>query len=362
MTAMELYKKVTIRLCILALSLGALACAGNPGDEPAATLKLQPSTQTITANGSDAVTFTVFDGTTDVTADAAIRCTTNDTPLAGASFSTSSAGDYLFTARYAGRTSNEVKVTAKAGNTPDIEPQFVRHICVMEFTGQWCANCPTGYNYMQFIIARNFKDTAHVIALHDNTSGEDEFAIDVQRHMCLDFAVPGYPAAVVDMRDLCPLTSDIDQTFKKSLERSQEAYPAHCGVAVKSVYDQTTQKATTTVRIFSEKTETYRVALWVVEDGLAGKQNISGQYSDYTHNHVARLLVSSSPNNYKGENLGEIPANTEKSKTFEVAVDPAWNLEKTSVYALAIDAEGYVNNMSICKIAGGDTDYDRVTE
>lgn len=359
---MTSFKLNLIRLCLLGGAALGLACSGNSGDDPAAKLKLEASTAAITANGSDAVTFKVFDGSSDVTAGAAIRCTTNNSIVNNASFSTAAAGEYRFKASYQGKTSEEVSVTAKTDEKPAGPSQFVRHICVMEFTGQWCGNCPTGYNYMNFIITRSFADVAHVIALHDNTTGEDEFAIDVQRVIAQDFALTGYPAAVTDLRDLSPLTSDLDQTFRKSLEASQEKYPAHCGVAVKSSYDASGRKAKVTVRVHSEKSEAYRVAVWVVEDGISGKQNVAGQYDDYTHNHVARLLAGSAPNNYKGESLGEIPAGTEKSKEFEIAVDAAWKLENTSVVALAIDAEGYVNNMTTCKIVDGEADYDRVAE
>ena len=355
-------KQITVLLCILGLGAAGFSCSGSSGDDPAAQLTLEPSTTTITANGSDAVTFKVSDGTGDVTAAAAIRCTTDNTTVANASFSTTAPGEYLFEASYGGKVSKKVKITAKADD-PTGPSKFVRNICVMEFTGQWCANCPAGFNYMSLIISRSFDKVAHVIALHDNTGGDDAFALDVQRRIALDYSLTGYPMALVDLRDLRPLTADTDLSFKKSLQASQTDYPAHCGVAVKSAYDASGKKAKVTVRIHSEKTETYRAAVWVVEDGITAKQNVSGQYQNsYTHSHVARLLASSTPNDYKGESLGEIPANTEKSKEFDIAVDPAWNLDNTSVYALAIGADGYVNNMITCKIVDGDADYERVAE
>lgn len=359
---MTAFKQILIRSCLLGIAAAGFACSGNSGDDPASKLELEASTTTITANGSDVVAFKVLDGTTDVTAGATILCTTNNSTVTDASFTTTEAGVYVFKASYQGKSSPEVRVTAKADDNPTGPSQFVRHICVMEFTGQWCGNCPTGYNYMNFIISRNFADVAHVIALHDNESGEDEFAIPVQGIIAKDYKLAGYPAALTDLRDLSPLTSDLDQTFRKSLKASQEQYPAHCGAAVKSVYDSSTKKAKVTVRVHSEKSETYRVAVWVIEDGLAGKQNMAGQYDDYTHNHVARLLASSTPNNYKGESLGQIAAGTEKSKEFEISVDAAWNLDNTSVAALVIGADGYVNNMTVCKIVDGEADYDRVAE
>lgn len=364
---MNFLKQTLMLLGVLGLSLQGISCSGNSDEETQTQTEgkvtLTPSIGTIKANGSDAVTFKVYDGTAEVTASAVIRCVNDDTTLSGATFSTRTPGDYTFTAIYANRTSDPVKVVAIPEDQPQVPSQFVRHICVMEFTGQWCANCPSGYNYMNYIISRKFADVAHVIALHDNEGGKDDLALPVQKKMASAFGVKGYPAAVVDLRDLCPLTDDLDNTFRKSIESSQNDYPAHCGVAVKSVYDPAAKQAVVTVRLYPEKSAGYRVALWVVEDGITAPQNVLGKYeNNYVHNHVARKLVSAVDQDYSGERLGDLTADKEASKDFTVAVDPSWNPDNTFLFALAIDDKGYVNNMAICKIVDGDTDYDRISE
>jgi hypothetical protein len=39
-------------------------------------------------------------------------------------------------------------------------------------------------------------------------------------------------------------------------------------------------------------------------------------------------------------------------------VDKRWVLENTQIYALALDQNGYVNNMNVCAFDGGDSGYD----
>jgi hypothetical protein len=53
-----------------------------------------------------------------------------------------------------------------------------------------------------------------------------------------------------------------------------------------------------------------------------------------------------------------IPAGEEAEGSWTFDVDPAWNLQNTEIYALAIDSNGYVNNMNVCQIDGGDSGYD----
>jgi len=39
-------------------------------------------------------------------------------------------------------------------------------------------------------------------------------------------------------------------------------------------------------------------------------------------------------------------------------VDESWNLDDTEIYALVQDMNGYINNMNVCAIDGGDSGYD----
>lgn len=47
--------------------------------------------------------------------------------------------------------------------------------------------------------------------------------------------------------------------FNESLEK----YPAHCGVAISSVYNEVDSEAKVTVKVTSEKTADYRLVLYV---------------------------------------------------------------------------------------------------
>ena len=94
----------------------------------------------------------------------------------------------------------------------------------------------------------------------------------------------------------------------------------------------------------------------LIEDGLIGSQLDNGlEDKNYYHQFVTRKMVSQTVH---GDHLGRIPASEEHSKTYNVVVDAEWNLAKTYIYALAMDAEGHVNNMQVCLLDGGSADYE----
>lgn len=330
------------------------ACSGNIDES--AELVLAADKTSIVADGTDAVTFTVTLGGEDVTSSATVNCISPSMAVVeNASFTTTQAGTYSFEAEYDGNRSSVRIVTAT--EAPAVPSRFVREICVMEFTGQWCAQCPGGYQYLYYVVSTKYPDNAHIIALHNNTGGKDEMALAIEPEIFKNYSLTGYPSAVIDMRDPSPLTSDTGGILTKSLKSSETDYPAHCGVAVST---EGTETVNVKVRIASEKSSDYSLAIWVVENGIKATQNVGGTYKDdYTHGHVARRLVSA---NWKGDSIGGIPAGEEAEKTYTIAIDPEWNLDNTSVYALAIDAQGYVNNMAVCPILNGNTGYRYIAE
>ena len=69
------------------------------------TLKIESDVNRIKADGSEKVTFTVFYGEDDVTADAEIYCTNHEgVTVEGNTFSSTTVGSYSFRARYNGQT------------------------------------------------------------------------------------------------------------------------------------------------------------------------------------------------------------------------------------------------------------------
>ena len=234
---------------------------------------------------------------------------------------------------------------------PSKEGRFQRHVCVMEFTGTWCAQCPDGATTLNYLVDRQYKGKAFALAFHNN----DIYALPQEQELFKMYNWSGYPAFVTDMREMGLLNEGgCDDSIENSLKSA-----THCGVAVESSYDAETAVVTVDAKVFAERAMTYRIAAYVIEDKVKGEQTMStgSVNKTYTHRHVVRKMLSG---NVRGDSLGSLAAGTEKEKTFEFTLEEGWELKNLSVAVLAIDKDGHVNNMAICAVDGGKMDYEYV--
>ncbi len=108
-------KLTTLFMAVALLAVAFTACKPDDGGKgETKELKLSADTQTIKADGTDAVTFTVTYGDNAVT-DAKIM--TGADELDGYTFTTTVVGEYKFVAIADGKTSNEITITAKEPGT-----------------------------------------------------------------------------------------------------------------------------------------------------------------------------------------------------------------------------------------------------
>lgn len=313
---------------------------------------LEADKTSLMADGTDAVTFTVTLDGTDVTSRSQISV--NAVVISGNKFSTYEPGRYAVKAVCDGKESNTLVL--EASEVEAIESQFVRNVAVFEFTGAWCTFCPSGYSNMNFVISRNsaYKETVHIMAFHSSGEGIDDLAIPETDKIMSDMKIgTGFPSFLTDLRTGGGLADG--NTFKSSLVEAFEQYPSHCGVALESQIAD--GKIKVNAKLHSEKTSSYRIAVFVVEDNVKYYQKDGSlTYDSYNHRHVVRRIISSS---YKGDRLGDVKAGEEVSKEYETNVDPAWNAGQVYIYALAIDDKGFVNNLCICPV-NGKSDFNRI--
>ena len=231
---------------------------------------------------------------------------------------------------------------------------YQKHVAVWEFTGTWCAFCPKGYDNLNFVISRNdaYAERVHVMAFHSSSTGHDPMSIPEASAIMNALGIGDeFPSYALNM-NLHGSLSDIlfvsDDLRKDALEN-----PVHCGVACSSRI--VGNEANVEIKVISEREQVYRVAVFVVEDGIVAAQTLpSGVNENYVHDHVVRRVVSST---FRGDRIGEIPHGKEASVTYNVALSGDWKIENTYIYALAVNESGCVNNMNICSIDGGNSPY-----
>lgn len=341
-----------------------LSCSGNVDDTSLPVLKA--GDVEIDLASETRTEFTVTYNGADVTGESVITSPTAE--VKGNVFMPQQEGSYTFVAEYSGRLSNEVTVNVIDSAPEYVESKYDRHVCVMEFTGAWCINCPEGYDKMMGVLSKpsmaKYKENIHICAFHSDLEGTDTLAIPATQDVFKLFDGLAYPSFATDLRESGVLTSEGISLFQPSIMASFNDCPAHCGVAVSSTLNPDGTEAEVTARVMSEKTSDYRVVILVVQDRIKGWQKtpmFSEGQPDYNHSHVVRKVVTSYSGTFTGEKLtdgGRIAAGSEASKTWTVDIDSRWVLENTEIYAIVLDKDGYVNNMNVCHIDGGDSGYD----
>lgn len=341
---MKMNKADLICRCIamLASAVILLGCSGNIDvEDEMKELELRADVTEIIADGSSSVTFSVYYGEEDVTGKASVKCISGNAAVNGGRFASKAIGTYVFRAFYEDAVSADVEVK--------VISRFQRRVCVMEFTGTWCAQCPEGATTLNFLISRSYKDKAYALAFHN----DDPYALPVEQDLQNIFNCGGYPAYVVDMRDVGLLNGGgCSEAIETSLYESE----THSSVALTSVFDQASGQVNVEARVYSEKDMEYKLAAYVIEDRVTGEQAQADGSVDkeYLHRHVVRAMLSSS---VKGDGIGKVPAGEENVKTFSFVPDAQWNMDNLSVAVLAIGADGFVNNMAICPADGGSMEY-----
>lgn len=326
------------RFFIAILCLAMTACAGVIDSEGIddGTLVLIPDVEKFFADGKSAVTFTVMDADTDVTEDAVVTCISTGQDVDGAAFMTVQPGEYKFKATYNGKISQPKSVVAM------FKSQFERKVCVMEFTGTWCSQCPSGAQILNFLASDQYKGKVNVLAFHN----DDVYALPVEQSLANKFNVTGYPFYLTDMRDGGELNGNgCSDSIYKSLYETE----TFCGPSVSCAYDPASSVVAVSAKVISEKTMEYRLAAYVVEDKITGEQTLGTGSVDkkYNHRHVVRKMLSS---DYMGDRLGEIASGNQAEKLYTFTLDPVWNPANVSVVILAIDPDGQVNNSASVKI------------
>ncbi len=323
----------------------AAACAGQKDEEyDQRELTLSADVQEIIADGKSEVKFTVMYGEEDVTEAASVKCVTDNRELPGNSFSTEAVGSFAFKAFYEKAASEEVSVMVRS--------KFKRRVCVMEFTGAWCSQCPSGATTLDFLVSRTYKGQAFAMAFHN----DDDFALPVEKKLAGMFNIDAYPSFVTDMRSVGQLNGGGCST---SIEESLYESETHCSASVTCTYDESTGKVAVDSKIYSEKDASYSLAAYVIEDMVRGEQTQAdgSKDKDYVHRHVVRAMLSS---DVKGDGLGNVPAGAEAGKTFDFTPDKTWNMANLTVAVLVLDENGQVNNMAVCPADGGAMGYEYI--
>ena len=113
----------------------------------------------------------------------------------------------------------------------------------------------------------------------------------------------------------------------------------------------------TNVGVKAGRTGNYRVAVWILEDGIYASQSNATMSWQNTHNNCLREMVGANrPEQVYGTSVGTIEAGKSVDRIYAMEVAENWKVDncKALVIVTTADAEGnYVLvNSTVCNIGG----------
>ena len=360
-----------IRIIIVSvLSLWALSSCGNTSDitkEVSVILgqmEFTSDVDQVRSDGVDAVTFTVkvTDETGkvhDVTEHAEIYLSYEKTPLTSNVFTTEVEGEYVFYAVYGLQVSQDIVITA-INDVPELpaDPQetnlsFNHKMLLVQHTGATCSNCPRMMESLRTLSQDvSYSSLYHHVASHSYNDGLDDAAYSAAaRDLSMAYNLTGlYPMLTFNLTSVA-VSTDLQEIKAKINELKKDKAPVGIAAAVK----QSGNDILVNVEVKAAEANNYRVAAWLLEDGIYSLQSGMSESWHNTHDNALRYAAGkASQLSFVGDKLGELKAGEKAGKVFVLPVDEAWVAANCEVLVLvtAADANGNydVVNCALCQV------------
>lgn len=357
------------RFLIAALATVAfVACGPDTNDDDddtpvpeGTTFTIEVDKTTIEADGVDAATFIVRDAQgNDVLLDEATLGKTyfvnaeneKRLPRSSKSFSSIKNGTYTFYATVRGKkTENTVTITVQ--NRQNYE-KYRHQVCVFQFTGTWCPNCPRMTEGLSKLKAGDYGDNVIVLASHLN----DEYSIksegkDVATEICNKFGITGIPYCVYDLAFSNGQSSE--SMLNSLIEQQLMVAPAKCGVKIGKTSMDASGNVSIEASVTATKAGDYDVAFVVLADNMPG----SSKSVEPVYHHVVTAV---SPNYAKMSDNTKVhlEAGQEYTTTFTTKIDKPFgdiNVVANDCRVVVYVHDGQqIDNANVCAM-GSSVDY-----
>ena len=325
----------------------------------------------IHADGVDSVTFTVTvtdsEGKEhDVTGYSEIYVNSSKEPLSENIFVTEQEGDYVFYAIYGLSVSDEIKVIA-INDMPELpaDPKenslsFKHRMLLVQHTGATCANCPRMMDSLRKLSDDSgYNGLYHHVASHSYNGGDQDAAYsDAARDLSMVYNTSGnYPMLTYNLTTVSTGT-DISEIKSQINELKKDKADAGIAASAKLSDDE----VLVNVEIKAAVKNSYRVAVWLLEDDIYSYQYGSNESWHNTHDNALRYAAGrSSQLSFVGDKLGAMESGDKAGKMFIMPLESAWVSENCEVLVLVTSADKNGNyelaNCALCPI-GGSVTYD----
>lgn len=249
----------------------------------------------------------------------------------------------------------ELPADPQSGST-----SFNHRIMLLQHTGTYCPNCPNLMTSLKEVAQdKGYNDKYVHVASHSyNADGDDaysEAAAKISQAFCSGY----YPELTFNLTTESTGTSIAAATIKSYIDALHKDH-ADVGICAAASVKEGTMYVNTEIK--AAKENIYRIAVWVLEDGIESDQEGATADWQHIHNNALRAMAGESLNlRIYGTKLDRMAPGDKKSKGFTIKLDEGWNPEncKALIIVNAADQEGKydVANCIVCP-AGASVTYD----
>lgn len=240
---------------------------------------------------------------------------------------------------------------------PD-KTSFQHRIVLLQHTGTACVNCPTLMASLKALSEDGeYKGRYQHVAAH--SYNEDDLAWSAAAANLSQAFCSGYwPELTFNLTNENTGTSLAVETIKKHID-ALHSDAADAGISASVL--QTGNSLGVNVQVKSAKKNQYRIAVWVLEDGIRCKQEGASEDWMNTHNNALRAMAGATLNlRIYGEKVGELDKGDTAEKSFVIPVEEGWNVDNCKILVVVngarADGRYDLVNCAVCPV-GGEVSY-----
>ncbi|MBE6233086.1 MAG: Omp28-related outer membrane protein [Bacteroidales bacterium] len=229
---------------------------------------------------------------------------------------------------------------------------FSHRILLLQHTGTACPNCPQLMASLKTLTEDDsYTEKYQHVAAHSYNQSDPAYS-KAAENLSQAFCSGYYPELTFNLTKENTGTSLAVDVIKSHIDNLHQD-SADAGIAAS--VNQTGSNLGVNVQIKAAKENKYRIAVWVLEDGIRARQD--GAFEDWmnTHSNAVRVMAGSTLNlRIYGENVDVLKKGETAGKSFVIGLEDGWNAENCKVLVLlnAATDDGRYNlvNCAICPI------------
>lgn len=232
---------------------------------------------------------------------------------------------------------------------------FSHRILLLQHTGTYCPNCPQLMTSLKALAEdASYAEKYHHVAAHSyNESGDLAYsaaAANLSQAFCSGY----YPELTFNLTRENTGTSISVETIRKHIDELHKD-AADAGISASVL--QTGSSLGVNVQVKAAKENQYRIAAWVLEDGIRCKQEGASEDWMNTHGNAVRTMAGNTLNmKIYGEKVDLLKAGETAQKSFAITLEDGWVAENCKVLVVvnAAGSDGRYDlvNCALCPVGG----------